>query len=86
MLSGYAQDSVIVIDGSDEVLDLDLVSNTTMRTALALILIVVVLLTLMLAKCTFKEMPISRRKLYYRLKRQIKDSEGLDQQVMLQVD
>ena len=78
MLSGYAQDSVIVIDGSDEVLDLDLVSDTTMRTALALILIVVALLTLMLAKCAFKEMPIGRRKLYYTLKRQIKDSEGLD--------
>ena len=53
----------------DEVYELDLVTDTTMRTALALILIVVCLLTLMLAKCAFKEMPIERRKMYYTLKR-----------------
>ena len=46
-----------------------MVTDKTMRVALALIFIVVSLLTLMLAKCMFKEMPIERRKMYYTLKR-----------------
>ena len=62
--------------------ELDLVSDTTMRTALALILIVVTLLTLMIAKCAFKEMPIERRKEYYNLKRRIKDSDIIEQKVI----
>ena len=49
-----------------------------MRVALATIILLVALLTLMLAKCMFKEMPIEQRKMYYTLKRQIKDAEGYD--------
>lgn len=79
MLSDYAQVSV---DSGDDSGSGELVTATdssTMRIALASVLLIVVLLTLMLANCMFKEMPIEERKNFYTLKRQIKDVEGLDQ-------
>ena len=55
MFSEYAQISI------DENMDNYIVSDKTMRVALASVLWIPVLLTLFLARCMFKEMPIERR-------------------------
>ena len=44
-------------------------TSATMRTALAVTLFLVALLTLMLATLMFKEIPIERRRQYHNLKR-----------------
>ena len=63
MLTSYAQPSM------GKLVDTETVSQTTMRTALAAILFLTALLTLMLARCMFKELPIERRREFYTLKR-----------------
>ena len=57
MLSDYAQYSVAGQGGHEEQVYIT-TNSSTMRMALATVLLVVVLLTLMLAYCMFKEMPI----------------------------
>jgi len=59
-----------------------LTTDATMRSALAALVFLTGLLSLILAWCMFKEIPIEQRRQYRRLKRQLKDSLGLEQQVL----
>jgi len=68
LFSFYAQPSI-----AGDVTPAAILPDTTMRTALAIVLFMSGLLTLMLVTCMFKETSIEKRKEYFTLKRQVRE-------------
>ena len=57
-----------------------------MRIALGIMLILICFLNLLISTCMFKEVSNDKRREYYSLKRQIKETEGVELQIIQEVE